>query len=212
MESLNLDVFNSLNIESQVTEVNRALEDGISLNQFGKNIGLDEGGIRKRFKRAGYVRGKEGKKLFEFGEGLSLELTPKQKPVKQIKKEEKQVQPYEVPVVINGAVEMGWVDIESFMERLGAVEAKLKAVRKELDAVKEKSALGNTEALTRKMEGFQEHIFEPKEFTTELKQISYRYNTEVLDKLDKLCKQNKLYSKTSILNTLLDEVIDQYLK
>lgn len=207
--SLNLSVFNALDTEGQVEEVNKALASGISLNQFGKDIGLDEGAIRKRFKRAGYVRSKEGKKLFE----LTGDIPPANKP-KATKKVNKSIEETKVigedkQEIINRSVSMGWADIESFMERLVNVEAELKAVKDELKTIKDKTINENSEAIQVYSEG---GILQIKEFTTDLKQISYRYNLEVLYKLNKLCELYPHVSKTKIINTLLDESIDKYLK
>lgn len=212
--SLNLSVFNKLDIEGQVDEVNKVLASGMSLNQFGKDIGLDEGAIRKRFKRAGYVRSKEGKKLFELTGDIPTAPISKVIKPKQIKKSEKSIE--EKQEIINRASSIGWADMESFMERLVTVENELKAVKEELNVIKDKTINDNAEAHTSYSEGIQMYseggILKLKEFTTDLKQISYRYNLEVLYKLNKLCELYPHVSKTKIINTLLNESIDKYLK
>lgn len=80
-------------------------------------------------------------------------------------------------------------------------------MQKELNAVKKEIL-----ELKKETPKEQQHQLKVKEFKTDLKQISYRYNLEVLENLDKLCKQYPQYSKTLILNSLLDETLEKYLK
>lgn len=195
---LNLNVFNSLPIQEQVKEVNEVLSSGTSLNQFGKLIGIDEGGIRKRFKKAGYSRSRTGKKLFECGdvavtsekasEGIGIsksnDTSNKQKEV--VKKANKQTK--------------NDINIELLYKKFENMQKELNDVKKEISELKKETPKE------------QQHQLKVKEFKTDLKQISYRYNLEVLEKLDKLGKQYPQYSKTLILNSLLDETLEKYLK
>lgn len=50
-----------------------------------------------------------------------------------------------------------------------------------------------------------------REFSGELKQISYRYDLEVLKAFDKLCAMYPHYTKQKILNTVLMEALEEYL-
>lgn len=50
-----------------------------------------------------------------------------------------------------------------------------------------------------------------REFSGELKQISYRYDLEVLKAFDKLCTMYPHYTKQKILNTVLMEALEKYL-
>lgn len=196
---LNLNVFNEWSNNkatvAQVIEVNKALEKGISLNQFGRKLGIDEANIRKKFKRIGYERSKEGKKLFELKEGVQAAPVvndhtgiedPKQKGV--------------INIAAEGDKHLDWMNIESFTKRLSSVETELKNIKKQLKSVGDARSTASTDKL------------ELKDFATGLKQISYRYNLEVLNKFNDLCQQYPNYSKTKILNTLLDEAISKYLK
>lgn len=54
--------------------------------------------------------------------------------------------------------------------------------------------------------------FIPTEFNSDIKQITARLNTEVYKKLNKMYEEHKLISRQVILNTLLNEVLDKYLK
>lgn len=196
---LNLDVFNSLPIQEQVKEVNEFLSSGTSLNKFGKSIGIDESGLRKRFKKAGYSRSKTGKKLFEAVEGVITSEKPSESVksskgnntlsgmIKAVKKANKQPESN--------------ANIDLLYKEFNNMKKELDSVKKEIELLKQ----------GKEKQESQEQL-NIKEFKTDLKQISYRYNLEVLEKLDKLCKQNSQYSKTLILNSLLDEILDKYLK
>lgn len=196
---LNLDMFNSLPIQEQVKEVNEFLSSGTSLNKFGKSIGIDESGLRKRFKKAGYSRSKTGKKLFEAVEGVITSEKPSESVksskgnntlsgmIKAVKKANKQPESN--------------ANIDLLYKEFNNMKKELDSVKKEIELLKQ----------GKEKQESQEQL-NIKEFKTDLKQISYRYNLEVLEKLDKLCKQNSQYSKTLILNSLLDEILDKYLK
>lgn len=48
-----------------------------------------------------------------------------------------------------------------------------------------------------------------REFKTPVKQISYRYHTDVLEALERVCKRYPYYTKHAIINSLLMEALDQ---
>lgn len=196
---LNLDVFNSLPIQEQVKEVNEFLSSGTSLNKFGKSIGIDEGGIRKRFKKAGYSRSKTGKKLFEAVESVVTSEKPSE-PVKSSKGNNTLSKMNKAVKKANKQLESN-ANIDLLYKEFNNMKKELDSVKKEIELLKQ----------GKEKQESQEQL-NIKEFKTDLKQISYRYNLEVLEKLDKLCKQNSQYSKTLILNSLLDEILDKYLK
>ena len=45
-------------------------------------------------------------------------------------------------------------------------------------------------------------------FDSPVKQISYRYHTEVLEALERICEQYPHYTKHSIINSLLMDALD----
>lgn len=195
---LNLSMFNELPIEKQVEEVNKILSSGTSLNQFGKSIGIDEGGIRKRFKKSGYSRSRTGKKLFEPGDVVATS----EKASEGIKISKNNSTPNKQKEAVRKANKQpkNDINIELLYKQFENMQKELNAVKNEISELKKETPKE------------QQHQLKVKEFKTDLKQISYRYNLEVLEKLDKLCKQHPQYSKTLILNSLLDETLDKYLK
>lgn len=196
---LNLDVFNSLPIQEQVKEVNEFLSSGTSLNKFGKSIGIDESGLRKRFKKAGYSRSKTGKKLFEAVEGVITSEKPSEA-VKSSKGDNIQSKTKNAVKKSNKQPESN-INIDLLYKEFNDIKKELYTVKQEIEELKQ----------VKEKQEVQDQL-KVKEFKTDLKQISYRYNLEVLEKLDKLCKQNSQYSKTLILNSLFDEILDKYLK
>ena len=50
-----------------------------------------------------------------------------------------------------------------------------------------------------------------REFNSPVKQISYRYHEEVLQALDDMCKQYPHYTKHTIINSLLMEILEEKL-
>lgn len=195
---LNLNMFNSLSIQEQVKEVNEVLSSGTSLNQFGKSIGIDEGGIRKRFKKAGYSRSRTGKKLFEAVEGVAT--SEKASEDIGISKGNNTSNKQKEAVQKANKQPKNDINIELLYKQFENMQKELNAVKKEILELKKETPKE------------QQHQLKVKEFKTDLKQISYRYNLEVLENLDKLCKQYPQYSKTLILNSLLDETLEKYLK
>lgn len=186
--------FKELDIQKQIEFFNKEFKAGTSKTDMGKKLGTSRNSINRLLKKIGYKQLKRESK----------ELNKDTRAVTSIEPKEQKA--------IDNVVEMGWGDINSFMKRLVAVESDLKAVREDLKAVRSKCTHDTKKALTIDSEAIETHILEPKMFESDLKQISYRYNTEILDKLDQLCKQYPHYSKTSILNTLLNESIEKYLK
>ena len=87
-------------------------------------------------------------------------------------------------------------ELDLLIKRVESIEKQIKQLKIDSEAVKTHKA--------------QEFI--PTEFNSDIKQITARLNVEVYDKLNKMYKEHKLVSKQVILNSLLNEILDKYLR
>ena len=179
--------FDNLSINEQLEIVNSESSKGISLNKFAQSMGVTESKIRKRFNKLGYFKNKESG-LYEFREGF--EPTPK--PIKTASKNTSKKQ------------------TSSEEEKIQQLENELKTLKLEVEELKNnpnKSEVTKEDNHNKK----QPENLVIRDFNGELKQISYRYNLEVLEAFEKLCTVYPHFTKQKILNTLLMEAIEKYL-
>lgn len=81
---------------------------------------------------------------------------------------------------------------------------ELKALSKRVEILENKERTENR--------GDRGESLQLREFNSPVKQISYRYHTEVLQALDDLCKAYPHFTKHSIINSLLMDAIERVKK
>lgn len=203
-QKLNKEAFDKLPIEEQLKIVNDNYEAGVSLRKFAENMGVTESKIRKRFNRIGYFREKESG-LYKFKEGFVI---PEKKPVapKKVKPKNKTK-----TVTTDDDVLNKLSDLEKEIELL---KLEFKIFKKGIDTNGQKD---NSKALESHLKDSTQCPSEAsglniRGFNGELKQISYRYHAEVLEAFEKVTELYPHYTKQKILNTLLMEALEKYLK
>ena len=154
-------------------------------------MGVTESKIRKRFNKLGYFKNKESG-LYEFREGF----VPAPKSIKTASK--------------NTSKKQTSSEDQNILEKIQQLENELKTLKLEVEELKKNP---NKSEVTKEENNYKK---EPenlviRDFSGELKQISYRYDLEVLEAFEKLCTVYPHFTKQKILNTLLMEAIEKYL-
>ena len=183
--------FDNLSINEQLEIVNSESSKGISLNKFAQSMGVTESKIRKRFNKLGYFKNKESG-LYEFREGF----VPAPKSIKTASK--------------NTSKKQTSSEDQNILEKIQQLENELKTLKLEVEELKSnpnKSEVTKEDNCDKK----QPENLVIRDFNGELKQISYRYDLEVLEAFEKLCTVYPHFTKQKILNTLLMEAIEKYL-
>lgn len=183
--------FDSLSIEQQLGIVNSKSSEGISLNKFAQSMGVTESKIRKRFNKLGYFKNKESG-LYEFREGFK----PTPKSIKTTSK--------------NTSKKQACSEDQKILEKIQQLEKELKTLKLEVEELKKNP---NKSEVTKEDNNYKKEAenLVIRDFSGELKQISYRYDLEVLEAFEKLCTVYPHFTKQKILNTLLMEAIEKYL-
>lgn len=88
--------------------------------------------------------------------------------------------------------------IEELIKRIEKIEQELESFK--------------TESKMNQKSFKNEYKFKPQKFETDVKQITARLNQEVFKKLERMYDEYNMISKQVILNSLLNEVLDKYLK
>ena len=90
------------------------------------------------------------------------------------------------------------LSFEVLLNRIESIEKELKALKSESEA--------------NKRDKDKKELFEPNHFESNTKQITARLHIEVHKKLEKFYSQNKLISRQTLLNSLLNQALDKYVK
>lgn len=174
-----------MDIHELVEQYNQALQEGKSSDEFAESVGMQRKSIQQKLRRAGYVFDKANTRyiLKETGEKKGSETNEVQKIVhKSIRQQENNIEEDEILKMI-----------KSLSDRV----EKLEKIEEEYRSVPAASTVEKGKEL------------ELRVFDTPVKQISYRYHTEVLDALDKLCKKYPNYTKHAIINSLLLDALNR---
>lgn len=116
--------------------------------------------------------------------------------------------------------------INRLMQKLGMEEVKpvRNVSKKPQKAVTEDSITDRVNILEKQMEGVLKAIrmdseynmntndFKPYSFNSEVKQTTIRIHSEVIEKLNRFYSEYNQYGKQLVFNSLLNEVLDKYLK
>lgn len=192
--AIDKESFEKLEIERQVELVNKWLQDGQSLNNIGKNLGIWESTIRKKFNKEGFERkGKRFIKLDDKCEGvkvykdiIKVEDEPKTKVSNEVVKVDKIVT---------------WDDFES-------VKSSIEQLQNEVTELKDKlyeNQQSKGDVIVK--QGFEVRVFEEKPITR-----NYKFYPEMLEELYKLKEKYPQYTLQDMMNTLLMESLERYLK
>lgn len=168
-----------MDIIELIARYNQALQNGMTSDEFAESVGMQRKSIQQRVRRAGYIFDKVNNRYIKSGGDNEL-FDPVEKQPKEIKK-----------VVQLNQNEFDIQGIYKELERLSKRIDQLEEDKKNL-----KEVVVNTSECSKRL------IL--KEFGDEpLKQISYRWHSEVLLRLEKVCEIYPHYTKTAILNSLL---------
>lgn len=185
--------FENLEIESQVELVNKWLQDGQSLNNIGKSLGIWESTIRKKFNKEGYERkGKRFIKLDDKCDGVKgyKDIIKVDEPKAKVNNE-----------VVKVDKIVTWDDFESVKSSIEQLQNEVIELKDNL--YENQQSKGN--AIVN--ECFEVRVFKEKAITR-----NYKFYPEMLSELYKLKEKYPQYTLQDMMNTLLMESLEKYLK
>lgn len=111
---------------------------------------------------------------------------------------ETQVEDYHDKIKKNNKTASKPSEMDLLIKRVKSIEKELKQLKADSEANKKQTKMNKD--------------FVATEFDSDIKQITARLNTEVYKKLNRMYEEHKLISRQVILNSLLNEALDKYLK